>query len=111
ASVGVQTPPYSVPITNRKITAIGRIARVEAKRSDQLYLGPNGPASGLRRHVNQTIREKTRIVSRPGMIPAMNSAAIETSVNVPKNANARLGGMRMPSVPEAASTPVESLGS
>jgi hypothetical protein len=42
---------------------------------------------------------------RPGMMPAMNSLPIELLVSEPYTIMFTLGGIRMPSVPPAASEP------
>ena len=51
---------------------------------------------------------KEAVSSRPGMIPAMNSLPIELLVSDPYTIMFTLGGIRMPSVPPAASVPSES---
>ena len=51
---------------------------------------------------------KQAVSSRPGMMPAMKSLPIELLVSDPYTIMLTLGGIRMPSVPPAASEPSEA---
>ena len=54
---------------------------------------------------------KMPAISRPGTTPAMNRRAINSSTSAPYSTMTMLGGIRMPSVPPAASEPNTVLGS
>ena len=54
---------------------------------------------------------KMPAISRPGRTPAMNSRAIDSSTSAPYSTMMMLGGIRMPSVPPAASEPNTVRGS
>ncbi len=52
-------------------------------RSGQVKCGPSGPSAGLRQQRNNSTPEKAQASRMPGMMPAMNNAPIEVSVQMP----------------------------
>ena len=59
---------------------------------------------------SETNTANTAASSMPGMTPDMNSAPIDCSVMTPNTIIGMLGGMRMPSVPPAATIAPENSG-
>ncbi len=110
ASVGVKIPPKSPPITRIKIMRVSITPDSDAIFSFHEVLGPRGPSSGLRL-VHMRMLTTMRAVRRmPGRIPAMKSSPMDCSVRMPYTIKITLGGIRIPRLPPAATTPVASSG-
>ena len=73
ASVGVNTPPYMPPITNRNSSVIAQTPRTAASRSVQLDRGPAGRKRGRTSPMIVMVAMYMTTASRPGTMPAIYS--------------------------------------
>ena len=108
ASTGVKTPRYMPPMEVKMTPTRGRECRVDSTLSRADVRGPTGPSVGFMA-VTMAIVATNRSDSRiPGRMPAMNSLPMLSSVRIAYSTKPVDGGMRMPSVPPAATDPVAS---
>jgi hypothetical protein len=107
ASVGVKKPFISPPMITTNTSSTHTTSGSEARRSFHVDLAPFGPREGSIRHQITMVRAKSAAMMIPGMMPPRKSRPMDCSVMMPKTIRVTLGGMRMPSVPTLATTPVE----
>ena len=106
ASVGVNHPRMSPPITRQNRISISIVPESDLIFSLTVVLGAGEPIAGFMKHIKriQTVNREERTI--PGRIPAIKSLPMESSVCIPYTIRTMLGGMRIPRVPPAATVPV-----
>ncbi len=110
ASVGVKMPRKSPPMTSKKSRNVSIRPERDLIFSLNVVLGPRGPSSGLSVvHIRMVIIKRT-VKRRPGRSPAIKSLPMDCSVCMPYTMNITLGGISIPRLPPAATTPVASSG-
>ncbi len=103
ASVGVKVPVWMPPSTTGGMVRAG----MQAMTSRPILASPpNGcPGSTPIARARSTLSAIRQAANgRPGTTPAGNSAATETRPTKPQARNGIDGGIRMPSVPEVATS-------
>src|SRR5512137_2322830 len=108
ASVGVKNPARRPPITTIKINSGQNTCGTDDRRSFQENTGPRGPRLGLILHQPTTTKKNKTAIIMPGTAPARKSLPIDCSVSIAMMIMEPAGGIKKPSVPTLATTPVES---
>src|SRR5438552_3328532 len=105
ASVAVNTPKYIPPNTNTGKSSDQNERRSAATISVRVARGSG--CSRLLANLAEATQYTAKIADniRPGTTPAMNSAPIDVSETTPNRTIGPDGGIRIPSVPPAPTTP------
>ena len=94
-------------ITNK----IGKAPVTAVNFSDNDLRRPGGPASGRNQQMMLTVITKMAKSKSPGKTPAKNKRPMDCSVKIAKITKPVDGGIKIPKVPPAATTPVDKRGS
>jgi len=111
ACVGLNQPRKSPPMARTNRITASMIPLKERTFVPQLVGRPGGARFGLRMHKRRTVATKKMLKIIPGTIPAIKSSPMDCSVRIPYTIRTVLGGIRIPSVPAAATVPVARISS